>query len=71
MILLLLKTIAACLFSYFILVIIFKNRIKVRTFLMIGLCFYIIEISFFIYYGNQTPEGTTPVSIEEIERNNK
>lgn len=66
MIQLLFQVIITLLCSYLILVVILKFRIKIQVFFIIGLCLYMVEVAFFIYRGTKVPEGTTPVTPEEI-----
>lgn len=66
MIQLLFEILIALSLSYFILRVFLKYKIKIRVLLIIGFCFYMVEIAFFVYQGTRLPVGTTPVTPEEI-----
>lgn len=66
MIQLLFEIIIALSFSYLILVKILKSKIEIKSLIIIGLCFYIVEIALYVYRGTKIPKGTISVTADEI-----
>ena len=66
MIQLLLHIIISLIFSYTILVVIYKYKLKIKFFIITGLCFYLVEVGFYIYFGTRVPEGAIPVTEYEL-----
>lgn len=66
MIQLLIFIIVALLCSYLILVVCLKFKIKIRIFIILGLCSYFIGIIFYLYMGTRVPDGAITVTPEEV-----
>lgn len=67
MIQLLFELILALLCSYLVLIIFFKYKLKIKYLIVIGLCFYMVEIAFYVYLATKVPEDAIPVTPEEMK----